>query len=195
MPQDPCMPLQLLTLSPGDAHRATRSSESAGGTSTGGGGSTGPRVLGYGSSSCNLCQPWQQVQCSSNCINPVYENIPEKRAEQLPTKATCLQRKFKSRRKGLVVAPFYITQSFCYKQLPDDWWSDWVQPWKLSPWGCARCASVSWVMDSFFRHSQLWVVICYLCLKPTKKGTPQNMDFKQHGTSRYALVCSDFGRE
>lgn len=115
MPQDPCMLLQLLTLSPGDAHRATCSSESAGGTSAGAGGSTGPRVLGYGSSSCNL-----RCMCNSNCINPVYENIPEKRAEQLPTKATCLQRKFKSRRKGLVVAPFYITQSFWYKQLPGD---------------------------------------------------------------------------
>lgn len=115
------MSLQLLTLSPGDAHCATGSSESAGRTCTGGGGSTGPRLLGFGSSSCNLCQPWQQVQCSSNCINPVYENIPEKRAEQLPMKATCLQRKFKSSRRGLVVVPFYITQSFWYKQLPGDW--------------------------------------------------------------------------
>lgn len=97
------MPLQLLTRNPGDAHCATCSSESAGRTSTGEEGSTGPWVLG-----------------SSSCINPVYENIPEKRAEQLPMKATCLQRKFKSSSKGLVVVPFYITQSFWYKQLPGD---------------------------------------------------------------------------
>lgn len=163
------MPLQLLTQNPGDAHCATCSSESAGRTSTGGGGgSAGPRALGNGSSSCNLRQPWQQVQCSRNCINPVYENIPEKRAEQLPMKATCLQRKFKSSSKGLVVVPFYITLSFWYKQLPGDWWRDWVQPWKLSPWELC-CVYFYKLSNGFFLLTQQVVGSDLLSLPGTNK--------------------------
>lgn len=112
-----------------------------------------------------------------------------------PWKQHVCREKFKSSSKGLVVVPFYITLSFWYKQLPGDWRRDWAQPWKLSPWElCYVCFYK--LSNGFFLLTQQVVGSDLLSLPGTNKEEhTQNMNFKPHGTSKYALVCSDFGRE